>query len=74
MGSTLAERVPAPSHVDDIDIVHTCCCLNQDVALCGEDLTDAVWVEEPEVCCVDCELVIVKDIECPYGHTCPIEE
>lgn len=37
------------------DICHTWCCRNVDLALCGEDLTDAGLAEDDDNPCVVCE-------------------
>lgn len=50
---------------DDFDVIHTPCC-DEDVAICGEDLTGEPWVEDDEgIPCPLCETALADDALCP---------
>ncbi len=56
---------------DDVELHHVCCCKDEDLALCGRDLTgypdvpslgESGVVADPEDCLVCAELDAVEDI------------
>lgn len=64
MTAVLAEPTATPSDVDD-DITHTTCC-DDNVAICGEDVSAAEWVEgRGDKPCPMCELAIAERWLCP---------
>jgi hypothetical protein len=54
------------------DLQHVACCRNDDMALCGTDVTDAPWLDD-ETSCVVCVDLDEFDA-CPFGGSCPPEE
>jgi len=58
---TAVAELPTKIGVDDIEVWHLVCCCNEDLALCGEDLTGHPFGH--------------SDVPCPICHdvdtTCP---
>lgn len=55
---------------DDGGAVHVTCCLDDDMALCGLDVTDAPWgAGDDELMCVVCAHLMGVDW-CPHELDC----
>jgi hypothetical protein len=55
----------------DDDIIHTVCC-DPDLAMCGEDVTGADWVYNPDRDCALCKIVEVSGLPCPVTGCQPV--
>jgi hypothetical protein len=53
----------SPTLTSTVDETHIVCC-DDNVAMCGADVTGTPWVESDDVCPL-CELVEDEDLPCP---------
>lgn len=71
MVATLGSPLDAPIE-HETDINHIVCCKDENVAFCGEDMSDASWVVDgAAVFCLPCREVDRQSTECPFGRKCP---
>lgn len=65
----LLGRKPKDADSDD-ELTHVCCCRDEDVSLCGVDLTDSNWDHDKQ----NLQCVVCDDLErsdwCPKGGRC----
>jgi hypothetical protein len=63
---TLTRPVPPSAGNDDPEVDHLTCC-DDDIAMCGEDLSGAEWCESPgdRPVCPLCALVAEDGLPCP---------
>lgn len=69
---TVTEPAPTAdtSTGDDADLLHISCCLNDDLALCGLDVTGVDHADDLiEPVCVVCVDLVDTD-HCPSGRKC----
>lgn len=52
---------------------HWCCCRNEGVSLCGQDVSDVPMVVFDIASCRVCEHLVDSDF-CPLGLVCPSSE
>lgn len=70
---TAVQFQPAPVRADrDDDLIHTTCCHDDDLALCGADLTGEPWTEGGDNLCVVCEALLdAEDADGVVYCLCP---
>jgi hypothetical protein len=71
--AVVADEVLLDTDDGESVIDHIACCRNDDLALCGEDLSGAECVVGPTGApvCGPCEFLDEKYDGCPYGGRCP---
>jgi hypothetical protein len=52
---------------------HWTCCLDDNVALCGADVTDEPWAPFDVASCTVCEVVLRSRLESGDCALCPLE-
>lgn len=65
--------VPVPEDDDDDNTIHKICCEDDNVALCGEDVTDHEWAPagwDGEATCAGCRYIENRTTWCPVLGAC----
>lgn len=62
---TALDTHPIPTTTDGDDIGHLVCCCNEDLAMCGADVTDEPWGADDTPECVVCRDLWPDETDCP---------
>lgn len=68
--TTLERRPSSVATLRHPELHHVTCCRNDDLSLCGFDVSDEPWVGLEATCVVCADLDNDGD-DCPFGGMCP---